>query len=227
MYKRQASDKPEDVAAACRADAYMNRQYLDPALKGSYPEELGEIFGEAWPDWPASDLAEIAQPVDFIGINYYTRNVVSYDPTQWPLRATAMPQKMSAHTETGWEVYAPALTDLLLWFKDHYGPIPVYITENGAAFYDPPVAAEGGVHDPLRCAYLKQHLNAVADAIDAGVDVRGYMLWSLFDNLEWSLGYTKRFGIVHVNFETQERTPKDSAALYSRIIASNGAALNP
>jgi len=223
--KYPASDKAADVAAARRADAYMNRQYLDPALKGSYPEELEEIFGEAWPNWPASDLADIAQPVDFIGINYYTRNVVRHDPAQWPLRATAVPQKMSAHTETGWEVQAPALTDLLLWFAERYGPIPVYITENGAAFYDPPVASEGGVDDPLRCDYLEQHLRAVADAIEAGIDVRGYMLWSLFDNLEWSLGYTKRFGMVHVNFETQQRTPKQSAALYSRIIASKGAAL--
>ena len=223
--KYPASDRADDIAAAQRADAYMNRQYLDPALKGSYPAELSEIFGEAWPDWPSSDLAEIAQPIDFVGINYYTRNVVRHDPTQWPLQAAAMPQKMATHTETGWEVHAPALKDLLLWFKDRYGSIPVYITENGAAFYDPPQASNGGVQDPLRCDYLKQHLGAVAEAIAAGVDVRGYMLWSLFDNLEWSLGYTKRFGIVHVNFESQERTPKDSAALYSRIIASNGAAI--
>ena len=223
--KYPASDRPEDVAAMRRADAYMNRQYLDPALKGSYPDELCEIFGEAWPNWAPTDLAEMAQPVDFIGINYYTRNVVRHDSTQWPLRAAAVPQKMSAHTETGWEVRAPALKYLLLWFKDLYGPIPVYITENGAAFYDPPVAGADGVHDPLRCEYLKEHLGAVLEAVAAGVDVRGYMLWSLFDNLEWSLGYTKRFGIVHVNFETQERTLKDSALLYSRIIASNGAGL--
>jgi beta-glucosidase len=221
--KYPASGSPEDVAAARRADAYMNRQYLDAALKGSYPDEMAEVFGEAWPSWPASDLAEIAQPVDFIGINYYTRNIVRHDPAQWPLRAAGTPQKMSTHTETGWEVHAPALKDLLLWFKDRYGSIPIYITENGAAFYDPPEAGNSGVHDPLRCDYLKQHLRAVADAIQAGVDVRGYMAWSLFDNLEWSLGYTKRFGIVHVNFESQMRTPKDSAALYSRIIASNGA----
>jgi beta-glucosidase len=223
--KYPASDSVEDIAATGRADAYMNRQYLDPALKGSYPQELKEIFGEAWPDWPASDLVEIAQPVDFIGINYYTRNVVRNEPTHWPLRAAAVPQKMATHTETGWEVHAPALKDLLSWFKDRYGPIPVYITENGAAFYDPPVAADSGVHDPLRCEYLKQHLRAIAEAIESGVDVRGYMLWSLFDNLEWSLGFTKRFGIVHVNFETQARTPKDSAALYRRIIGSNGGEL--
>jgi len=220
--KYSASEKPEDIAATRRADAYMNRQYLDPALKGAYPDDLPEIFGEAWPDFPASDLDDIAQPVDFIGINYYTRNVVRDDPTQWPLRASAVTQKAATHTETGWEVHAPALKDLLCWFKDRYGPIPLYITENGAAFYDPPAAGGNGVHDPLRCDYLNQHLGAVAEAIAAGVDVRGYMLWSLFDNLEWSLGYTKRFGIVHVNFETQERTLKDSATLYSKIIASNG-----
>jgi beta-glucosidase len=224
--KYPASDSPQDIAAANRADAYMNRQYLDPALKGRYPEELGDIFGEAWPNWPQSDLEDIAQPVDFIGINYYTRNVVRHDPNQWPLRASATLQKMATHTETGWEVNPASLKDVLIWFKDRYGPIPVYITENGSAFYDPPVAPADGVHDPLRCDYLRQHLAAVAEAIEAGVDVRGYMLWSLFDNLEWSLGYTKRFGIVHVNFETQERTPKESASLYSRIIASNGTALD-
>jgi beta-glucosidase len=221
--KYAASDSAEDQAATCRADAYMNRQYLDPALKGEYPAELAQIFGEAWPEWPAGDLNGIAQPVDFIGINYYTRNVVRHDPANWPLQASMVVQKGKTYTETGWEVHAPALTDTLLWFKARYGDIPLYITENGAAFYDPPVAGEDGVHDPLRVAYLRQHIAAVGEAIAAGVDVRGYMLWSLFDNLEWSLGYSKRFGAVHVDFETQLRTPKDSAKLYSQIIASNGA----
>jgi beta-glucosidase len=223
--KYPASDSKDDMAATARADAYMNRQYLDPALKGEYPSELKEIFGEAWPDWPASDLADIAQPVDFIGINYYTRNVVRHDETQWPLKASMVRQVGKTYTETGWEVHAPALFDLLKWFKDRYGDTPLYITENGAAFYDPPVAAEDGVHDPLRVAYLKSHIAAVGEAIAAGVDIRGYMLWSLFDNLEWSLGYSKRFGMVHVDFETQKRTPKDSAKLYSDVIASNGASL--
>ena len=220
--KYPASDSPEDIAATARADAYMNRQYLDPALKGEYPSELREIFGEAWPDWSAADLAAINQPVDFIGINYYTRNVVRHDETQWPLKASMVMQVGKTYTETGWEVHAPALADLLNKFKQRYGEIPLYITENGAAFYDPPVAAEDGVHDPLRVAYLKSHIAAVGEAIAAGVDVRGYMLWSLFDNLEWSLGYSKRFGMVHVDFVSQKRTPKASAHLYSRIIASNG-----
>lgn len=223
--KYPASDRPEDIAATNRADAYMNRQYLDPALKGEYPAEMKEIFGEAWPEWPASDLADIAQPVDFIGINYYTRNVVRHDETQWPLKAGMVMQVGKTYTETGWEVHAPALVDLLKWFKQRYGDTPLYITENGAAFYDPPVAPEDGVQDPLRVAYLKSHIAAVGEAIAAGVDIRGYMLWSLFDNLEWSLGYSKRFGMVHVDFVSQTRTPKASAHLYSRIVASNGEVL--
>ena len=223
--KSPASESASDIAATARADAYMNRQYLDPALKGSYPAELKEIFGEAWPEITASDLTDIAQPVDFIGINYYTRNVVRHDDASWPLKASMVAQKGKTYTETGWEVHPLALTDLLLWFKDRYGDIPLYITENGSAFYDPPRALASGVHDPLRCDYLKGHVAAVADAIAAGVDVRGYMAWSLLDNLEWSLGYTKRFGIVHVDFETQVRTPKDSARLYREIITSNGGIL--
>ena len=220
--KYPASDSPADIAATARADAYMNRQYLEPALKGSYPVELSEIFGEAWPEWSAEDMTEIAQPIDFVGINYYTRNVVRDDPASWPLRASPVEQKQATHTTTGWEVHPPALTRLLTDFKRDYGSIPVYITENGAAFYDPPVASETGVHDPLRVSYLNTHLGAISDAIAAGVDVRGYMLWSLFDNLEWSLGYSKRFGIIHVNFETQKRTLKDSALFYRRVITANG-----
>ena len=220
--KYPASNSPEDIAATARADGYMNRQYLDPALKGSYPPELSEIFGEAWPEWSAEDMADIAQPIDFVGINYYTRNVVRDDPASWPLRASPVEQKQATHTTTGWEVYPSALTRLLTDFKRDYGDIPVYITENGAAFYDPPVAADSGVHDPLRVSYLESHLGAISDAIAAGVDVRGYMLWSLFDNLEWSLGYSKRFGIIHVDFESQKRTMKDSALFYRAVIAANG-----
>ena len=219
--KYPASADADDLAATARAHAYMNRQYLDPALKGAYPDEMAEIFGEAWPQWPQSDLDDIRQPVDFIGINYYTRNVVRHDPAQWPLRASPVRQN-ATHTTTDWEVYPPALTDMLLWFRNTYGDIPVYITENGAAFYDPPQAGPDGIDDPLRCDYLRRHIAAIGDAIRQGVDVRGYMAWSLLDNLEWSLGYSKRFGIVHVDYATQVRTPKRSARLYSSIIANNG-----
>jgi len=135
-------------------------------------------------------------------------------------------QKQATYTETGWEVFAKGITDTLVWVKDRYGNPPVYVTENGAAFFDPPIAEGDRLADPLRVDYLRKHIVAVHAAIDAGVDLRGYFVWSLFDNFEWSLGYSKRFGIVHVDFETQKRTPKDSARLYSKIVATNGRVLN-
>jgi beta-glucosidase len=220
-----ASQDPADVAAANRFDAYMNRQYLDPALLGEYPPEMTEIFGDAWPRWPDRDLALIRQPIDFVGVNYYTRGVRRHDPAAWPLRATVVPQPRSTYTETAWEVCPAAFTQILLWVRRRYGNLPVYVTENGAAFYDPPVAEHGRIRDPLRIAYLRSHLRAAYAALTAGVDLRGYMVWSLFDNLEWSLGFTKRFGIVHVDFTTLERTPKDSARYYAQVIASRGAVL--
>lgn len=222
--KYPASDSPEDIAATARADAYMNRQYLDPAIHGRYPEELKEIFGEAWPDWPQEDFDLIKQKLDFIGVNYYTRNVTTANDS-WPLTAGPVEQKQSTYTTTGWEVFPQGLTDVLLWVKDNYGNLPLYVTENGAAFYDPPNAEGGVVDDPLRVDYLRKHIAAIGQAITKGADVRGYMLWSLFDNLEWSLGYSKRFGIVHVNFKTLDRTPKNSARLYTTVIATNGGCL--
>ncbi len=224
--KYSASDAAADRAATVRADAYMNRQFLDPMLLGRYPDELAEIFGEAWPHWPAADLELIKQPIDFVGINYYTRNVTRFDPGAWPLRAGPVRQKRATYTETGWEVFPQGLTDMLVSVKQRYGNPPLYITENGAAFFDPPTAEGDRIDDPLRVDYLRKHVAAMHAAIQAGVDVRGYFAWSLLDNFEWSLGYSKRFGIVHVDFETQKRTPKNSAHLYSKIIASNGAVLN-
>jgi beta-glucosidase len=224
--KYPASESAADLAATKRADAYMNRQYLDPAIHGRYPAEMQEIFGDAWPDWPAEDFATIRQPIDFLGLNYYTRNVVKHDEAQWPLKASPVKQTQATYTETGWEVFPQGLTDTLVWMKSQYGDLPIYITENGSAFYDPPNAENGIVDDPLRVDYLKKHLNAVRAAIGQGVDVRGYYAWSLMDNLEWSLGFSKRFGIVHVNFETLQRTPKASGKLYSKIIETNGALLD-
>ena len=222
--KYPASDSAEDAAAVKRAHAYMNRQYLDPAMLGTYPDELRGIFGDAWPEWPAEDFALIRQKLDFLGLNYYTRSVTRADDS-WPLRAGAVKQPSGTYTETGWEVFEQGLFDTLKWMKDEYGDLPIYITENGAAFFDPPTADGGRVRDPLRTGYLRRHLSAIHDAIAAGVDVRGYMAWSLLDNLEWSLGYSKRFGLVHVDYATQQRTPKDSARWYSRVIASHGESL--
>ncbi|MBC14324.1 MAG: beta-glucosidase [Rhodothermaceae bacterium] len=223
--KVAATDKPEDVAATARADAYMNRIFLDPIVHGRYPEELPEVFGASWPTFADADLDEIRTETDFFGINYYTRAVCVDDPDDAPERARRVRQPRHPYTEMGWEVYAPAFRDLMVWVRDRYGDIPQYVTENGASFYDPPQVVGGEVSDPMRIAYLHDHLLAVRDAIAAGVDVRGYFAWSLLDNVEWSQGTTKRFGLVHVDFETLARTPKQSAAFYREVIDSNGACL--
>ncbi|HEX7088937.1 MAG TPA: GH1 family beta-glucosidase [Longimicrobiales bacterium] len=220
-----ASDREEDVAAANRMDAYINRQYLDPVFLGRYPDEMADIFGDARPDVPPAELDAIRQPIDFLGINYYTRRVTRGDPSAPPPRIAGVRQPGAAYTEMGWEVYPQGLLDTLRWVRERYGGVPIYITENGAAFADPPVAPEGGVHDPERIAYLRDHLRVLHRAIREDVDVRGYFVWSLLDNFEWAYGYSKRFGIVHVDFETQRRTPKASARFYSDIIRSNGEAL--
>jgi beta-glucosidase len=224
--KYPASQSAEDMAATARADAYMNRQYLDPVFFGTYPAELRDIFGQAWPEWPCEDFALIREPIDFLGVNYYTRSVTRYDPGAWPLKAAPVRQRQSTYTETDWEMYPQGLADVLVWVKDRYGNPPVYITENGAAFYDPPVVAGDALSDPLRVDYLRRHLTALRGAIAAACNVRGYFAWSLLDNLEWSLGFSKRFGLVHVDFDTQRRTPKASARFYSRVIATHGGALD-
>jgi beta-glucosidase len=223
--KYAASDSAEDLAATRRADAYMNRQYLEPVMLGTYPEEMAEIWGDAWQEWPAGDMRLISEKVDFVGINYYTRSVNRNDPECLPVLASGILQPDSIHTETGWEVFPDALTQLLVWANELCGGLPLYITENGAAFYDPPSAIDGVVEDPLRVEYFRSHLLAVKEAIAQGVPVRGYFAWSLLDNFEWSHGYSKRFGIVHVDYSTQERTIKSSGAFYRDVIRSNGSAL--
>ena len=225
--KYPASGSVDDIAATARADAYMNRQYLDPLLLGRYPEELREIFGEAWPEHPDAEIARLRQPIDFVGVNYYTRAVTRDEPTAPPVRAGRVQQPRHPYTETGWEVYADGLTDTLKWVTDRYGRIPLYVTENGAAFYDPPQPLDDGVvDDPLRVAYFRSHLRAAHTALCHGVDLRGYFAWSLLDNYEWSLGYSKRFGIVHVDYATQKRTPKASARFYADVIRTHGGALD-
>jgi len=223
--KYAASNSPEDLAATARADAYMNRQYLDPVFLGRYPEEMKEIFGEAWPEWPQDDMTLIAQPIDFLGVNYYKRSISRHDPETLPMRVSGVHQPDSVHTDLQWEVYAPALTDVLLWIKARYGDLPLYVTENGAAFPDPPTSVEGQVKDPLRVEYLRAHLHAISDAMQQGVDLRGYFVWSLLDNFEWSHGFSPRFGIVHVDYETQDRTIKSSGRYYAEVARSNGSIL--
>ncbi len=227
--KFAATPLKEDVRAAERSDAYMNRQYLDPVFLGRYPEEMHEIYGAAWPPYDdaaaSDDLTLISQPVDFIGINYYTRGVMRHDADAWPMQASYVRTPHALYTETGWEVHAASLLQVLVGVTERYGAPPIYITENGAAFFDPPKAIDGRVDDPLRVQYLREHLRACREAVEQGVDLRGYYAWSLMDNFEWASGFSKRFGLIHVDFETQERTLKESAHVYREVIASHGTSL--
>ena len=220
--KTPATDSEDDRRATVRADAYMNRQYLDPIFQGKYPEEMAQLYGEAWPRFPQDDFDSIKQPIDYVGVNYYKRGITRNDPAKIIERASQVYNPRAIYTETGWEVFAPGLTDTLIWIHERYGKPPIYVTENGAAFYDPPTV-DGSVDDPLRVTYLRQHILAAREAIARGVDLRGYFVWSLLDNFEWALGYSKRFGIVHVDFQTQKRTIKASGKFYRDVIRGNGA----
>ena len=224
--KEPASGSPADLDATRRADAWMNRHFLDPVFLGRYPEELDEIYGVERLEVPPEDFALIGQPLDFLGINYSTRGVTRDDPSAAPVRAATVHQDGHRYTALDWEVYPAALTGVLTWVRERYGPVPLYVTENGAAFDDPPRPAGSGVlDDPLRVEYYRDHLRAAHAALEQGVDLRGYFAWSLLDNFEWGQGYSKRFGIVHVDFATQQRTLKASARFYADVIRTHGEAL--
>ena len=209
------------------ADAYMNRQYLDPALLGRYPEELAAVFGAAWPAWPEAEVQALKAPIDFIGLNYYTRSVVRHDPAAWPVPASAVRQPQHAYTETGWELYPrrpdrdAAVAAPPLWrcaaVRDRERRRLLRPAERDRRPHRRPAARALPAHPPVRRARRDRA---------QGADVRGYFAWSLLDNLEWAHGYSKRFGLVHVDFATQQRTPKASARWYARLIASGGAALD-
>jgi beta-glucosidase len=207
-------DTPEDAAAVRIVDGERNRWFFDPVLRGSYPEDVLERFADAAPPVLPGDLEAIAVPLDFVGVNNYSRNVVRAGPDGVP---EILPPA-GAVTDMGWEVHPAALGEVLLRLHREYGVPALYVTENGAAFADAR-AHDGGVHDAERIAYLSGYLGAVADAIAAGAPVRGYFVWSLLDNFEWAFGYAKRFGIVYVDFPTLERVPKDSFAWYRAAIA--------
>ena len=225
--KDAASDTEADTAAAQRADAYMNRYYLDALLLGRYPPELPVIFGRDWPgyrsDDPSAEFALIAEPFDFLGVNYYTRSVNRYDASAPPVFASPVRQEGAEYTALDWEVYPEGLQRVLCWLKERYGDRPLYVTENGAAFADPEADASGRIADVQRVAYLRAHLAALRMAMDEGVDVRGYFAWSLLDNYEWACGYAKRFGLISVDLETQARSVKDSGRFYRDVIARGGA----
>jgi beta-glucosidase len=216
------SDAPEDVEAARRADALGTRLYLDPLVHGRYPEDLLADLAphHARPPVQDGDLRTIAQPLDFLGVNYYFRTVVRPGDEPQGYRTVALTDGPA--TAMPWEIHPQGLTDLLVRISREYPGLPVYITENGAAFDDTRAAvdATGRIQDTERIAFLADHLRAVGRARSAGADVRGYFCWSLMDNFEWAYGYAKRFGLVHVDYATQRRTPKASAHWLRDIAAA-------
>ena len=198
----------------------MNRWFLDPAAGRGYPADMIELLGDKAPDVWAGDLDAIAAPTDFLGINYYMPAYVKNDPDDAFLGTAEADPTEAVHTATGWVVEPEGLRDLLIRVHRDYSFGTLYIAENGAAF-DDPLPVNGRIFDTSRTDYIESHIDAVAQAIAAGAPVGGYFVWSLLDNFEWSAGYGKRFGIVHVDFKTQERTVKESGNRYAEIIADN------
>lgn len=206
-----ATDSAQDLAKVRLEDGRLLRWYMDPLFKKSYPQDVLDALGEDAPHILPGDLDTIATPMDYLGVNYYTRSVVSADGS-WSPKKSGLPLN-----DMDWEIYPEGLTQLLVRMKRDYAIPPVYITENGGAFPDPLTTT--GVHDHDRVQYIDQHIAALADAMEQGVTVHGYMVWSLLDNFEWSSGYAKRFGIIHVDYDTQRRTYKDSAHWYRHFLA--------
>jgi beta-glucosidase len=214
-----ASDSPADTAAAHAFDALQNRLFTDPVLLGRYPDL--SAFGLDRLDFVRDgDLDVISVPVDGLGVNYYNPTRISALPDS-PLPFQLEPIEGYPVTAFGWPVIPAGLTELLVYLRDTYASRlpPVYITENGCSVTDEP-GPDGRIDDQFRIGYLDGHIRAVADAIAAGVDVRGYLTWTMMDNFEWSEGYHQRFGLVHVDYETQRRTPKASYYWFRDLIAA-------
>ena len=222
------SDTAANRSVVDFADQILNRVFLDPLFKGEYPHQMMRRLGLFWPEVKASDMELINRPMNFLGINLYSRIKVSYAP--WlPVLKTfihtdRIPYKEyvknnKRYTSMGWEVFPESMYDTLINIRDNYGNVPVYITENGAAFTDKLV--DYRVRDEARINYLHEYTQQAARAASEGCDLRGYFAWSLLDNFEWSEGYNKRFGLIYVDYETQRRTIKDSGYWYKDLINAN------
>ncbi len=222
------SDSPEDRAAADRVDLIQNRFFADAVLAGVYPDEISEVFDRHG----VSDrldreaLSEMRQPVDFLGVNYYNINHIEHHrgvdamrawPGSWEARIARPPGLL---TEMGWGVEPEGLTWMLRRISAEHPDVPLLVCENGAAYVDV-VAKDGMIHDVARTEYIRSHIEAIRLAIDSGVDVRGYFVWSLLDNFEWARGYAKRFGIVRVDYDTMTRTLKQSGIWYRDFLSGS------
>jgi len=209
------SQHPKDIAARDYADKYHNQWYIQPVMQGKYPDIIDSLPTDAQPDIFADDMQIISQPLDYLGVNFYTRAIYQHSEGN-PYEE--LPPTNAPVTDMGWEIYPQAFEELLVSLDKKYQLPPIYITENGAAIDDK--LENDQVIDSDRINYYKLHLNALDRAIKQGVDVKGYFAWSLMDNFEWAEGYLKRFGIVYVDYKTQKRTLKASAKAYAALIKS-------
>lgn len=222
-----ASDsKPETLQKVAEVDLFNNRWFLDPLFRGTYPDALFAQFNAPPPPIQDGDMALITAPIDFLGVNYYSRAMIPIhlgtNPVGSGSAAILSSAQRDSFTDMGWEIYPPGLYDVLRRVHREYGPVALAVTENGAAFVDV-LDAQGAVNDARRVEYLREHIQAMARVIADGIPLKGYFVWSLFDNFEWAEGYQQRFGVVYVDFATQQRTIKASGHWYAQFIASNGA----
>lgn len=216
-----ASQSVVDQKSAQMQNDFVNNWYLQPLFKGSYPEELFKFYHDKVGEFSITDgdLTMISQEIDFLGINNYSRNLIKHNPTANLLETEEVKLAENEYTEMGWEVYPEGIYDLLLGVKKEYNPKAIYITENGAAYADQ--LTQNRVHDSERIAYLKGHLRSLHKAIEQGVPLKGYYVWSLFDNFEWAFGYSKRFGLIYIDYDKLTRIFKDSAYWYQQVIKNN------
>jgi beta-glucosidase len=213
-----ATSAPEDQAAAARWDGIFNRWFIEGITKKTYPDEVLAGLSSHMPDNWQADMDLIGQPLDWLGVNYYTRHSVAHAPGPFP-GIRDVPGTLPK-TQMGWEIYPDGLRSFLTRMsRDYVGNLPLYVTENGMANAD--ALQEGAVTDQIREDYLFAHLAATKQAIAEGANVKGFFYWSLLDNYEWAEGYEKRFGLVHVDFETLTRTPKSSYHALARALARN------
>jgi len=210
-----ASGSAADREAARAADGSRNRWFLDPVFRGAYPEDTAERFAAELPVIADDDMTRIAAPIDFLGVNHYSRTVIRAGEKGEPVEVCV---PGADHQDMGWEVYPAGLREILVRVRDDYGPAAVYVTENGATYADVR-GHDGGIPDIERQRFLEGYIRAVGEAIGDGVPVRGYFAWSLLDNFEWALGYQRRFGLVYVDYPTLERIPKQSFGWYRDLIA--------
>ena len=216
------SDSNADRAAAAREDAIQNRWFWEGLHRAQYPAEALEGLERYMPSGYASDMGIVSEPIDWQGINYYRRDRIAATQDLWPATREEPPSERGAEvTALGWDIHPEGLTAVLQRTASYTGDLPLLVTENGAAFDDPEVSS-GTVEDPDRVSYYARHLRAARAAIERGVPLQGYFAWSLLDNFEWAEGYNGRFGIVRVDFDTLERSPKRSFEAFRAMLANGG-----